>query len=421
MKLLHVISGMDPALGGVSQAIRTMIKGLAIKGCYNEVANLDVSDAPWNQSASFVTHALGPGSGPWQYSPNLIPWLLDNLTRFDVVILHGLWLYNGYALRKALCHLIAQRSALGLYKGDLPKFYIMPHGMLDPYFQRATGRRLKAWRNWIYWHFIEAAIVNKANGLLFTCETERLLARASFTTYRPQREQVIGLGVEEPPPYITAMHATFLAKCPELHGRSYLLFLSRINEKKGVELLIRAYTQARRVIATTEDLIQSKPLLSKMGIIPRMSSFPALVIAGPGLETVYGQQMQHLAADLLASSDIFFPGMLTGDAKWGAFYGCEAFVLPSHQENFGIAVVEALACSKPVLISNQVNIWHEIEATGSGIVTDDTLAGTRQLLESWSKLTNQEKQEKGTRARALYHQHFAVLPAAEKLMDILKE
>ena len=79
--------------------------------------------------------------------------------------------------------------------------------------------------------------------------------------------------------------------------------------------------------------------------------------------------------------------MLTGHAKWGAFYGAEAFILPSHQENFGIAVVEALACGKPVLISKQVNIWHEIIEGGGGLVEEDTTAGTLRLLESWQRLS----------------------------------
>jgi glycosyltransferase involved in cell wall biosynthesis len=85
--------------------------------------------------------------------------------------------------------------------------------------------------------------------------------------------------------------------------------------------------------------------------------------------------------------------MLSGEAKWGAFYGCEVFVLPSHQENFGLAIVEALACSKPVLISNQVNIWREIQDFNAGIVADDTLEGTINLLGSWVYYADWRKEE----------------------------
>lgn len=419
MKLLHVISGMDPTLGGVSQAVRTIIKGLAATGVHNEVASLDAPDAPWNQADPFVTHGLGPGRGPWQYSSQFIPWMLKNLARFDAVILHGLWLYPGYALRQALHRLPRQQPPVAAAdKSSAPRFFVMPHGMLDPYFQRAPGRKLKAWRNRAYWQFIEAAVVNEADGILFTCETERLVAREPFVPYRPKRELVVGLGVEEPPPYTSAMQEAFLAKCPELRDRPYLLFLSRIHEKKGVELLLRAYAQLAHVVTTDAPT----EWLPEKALLATLSAVPALVVAGPGLETTYGQRIHQLAAELpeLADADIFFPGMLTGDAKWGAFYGCEAFVLPSHQENFGIAIVEALACGKPALISNQVNIWREIEATGSGIVADDTLAGTQHLLKSWCDLTMPEKRARAERARIAYCNYFAVEPAAEKIASALR-
>ena len=78
---------------------------------------------------------------------------------------------------------------------------------------------------------------------------------------------------------------------------------------------------------------------------------------------------------------MLFPGMVGGKQKWAAFRGAKAFVLPSHQENFGIAVAEALACGCPVLISNKVNIWREIAEGKAGIVTDDTPEGTYLLLQ----------------------------------------
>lgn len=75
--------------------------------------------------------------------------------------------------------------------------------------------------------------------------------------------------------------------------------------------------------------------------------------------------------------------MLQGDVKWGAVHGCEEFVLPSRQENFAIAVVEALACGKPVLISDQVNIWREIAEDGAGLVGGDT-GGRGEIIEAIS-------------------------------------
>jgi glycosyltransferase involved in cell wall biosynthesis len=278
----------------------------------------------------------------------------------------------------------------------------MPHGMLDPYFQLATGRKLKAIRNWLYWRLIEHKVVSQADGLLFTCKTEMLLAREPFKPYRPKREIDVGYGIETPPVYTTTMRQSFLERCPAVANRPFILFISRIHPKKGIDILLKAYlTQSKKAKASNQDM-------------------PVLVIAGPGLESNFGQAMLQLACqDADTSSSIFFPGMLAGDAKWGAFYGCEAFILPSHQENFGIAVVEALACSKPVLISNQVNIWREIEEGGGGITAYDTLTGTEHLLHQWLELGAEDKKVMGSKAYATFERQFAVEPSALRFKEAI--
>ena len=249
----------------------------------------------------------------------------------------------------------------------------MPHGMLDPWFQRDKSRRLKAIRNSIYWWLFERRALNSADALLFTCEEELRLARTTFGGYRPKREINIGYGIAEPPVFEMQMREAFQGKCPELGNNRYLLFLGRIHPKKGVDLLIRAYAE----VLKTDKL--KTPL-------------PDLVIAGPGWETSYGRQMRQLMdaanCEILPENAprIHSVGMLEGDSKLGALFGCEAFVLPSHQENFGISVVEALACGKLVLISNKVNIWREIVEAGAGIVGDDTVEGIKNLLASWGRI-----------------------------------
>ncbi|WP_410054440.1 glycosyltransferase [Hymenobacter sp. BT188] len=407
---------MDPAHGGPSQGIRNSIPELRKLFVNTEVVCLDDPSAPFVGNDNFIVHALGPGKGPWHYSPTLVPWLLANLGRFDIVIVHGLWLYHSYAVPKAL-NIHKTRLRLNSEK-EAPKLFIMPHGMLDPYFQKASSRRLKALRNWVYWKLIERKTINESDGVLFTCQEELQLARLSFWPYKPKREINISYGIAQPPPFVPALTNAFLERCPEVKSRPYILFLSRINEKKGVDLLITAYGEALTRRLEKREWLDNKENRNPEQHLCLFSELPALVIAGPGLESPYGHAMRQLAATIPVPT-IFFPGMLTGDAKWGAFYGCEAFILPSHQENFGIAVVEALACSKPVLISNQVNIWREIEAAGAGLVADDTLEGTRSLLENWCELTESEKGVMEKRCLLTYRNHFAVEQAAVKMREAL--
>lgn len=403
MNLLRVISTMDPMSGGPCQGIRNSIPELEKLGIHNEVVCLDDPNAPFVGRDPFPIHAIGAGKGPWKYNSRLIPWLLQNLNRFDAVIIEGLWQYHSYGTAKALC-VFKNLQSKSLKKSNVPKLFIMPHGMLDPYFQRAPERKLKAIRNWFYWKMIEGKVVNNAYGLLFTCEAELLLARESFRPYSPHREINAGFGIQAPPAHAAAMTEAFLLKCPQVKNRPYILFLGRINEKKGVELLVQSYLELY-------DKLQMRSEESRIH----------LVIAGPGLETSYGQKVLRLTqSNSNASKAIFFPGMLTGDAKWGAFYGCDAFSLPSHQENFGISVAEALACGKPVLISNQVNIWKEIQAGGGGLISADTLEGTKNTLLQWEKLSPGEKSEMQRNAENTYKKNFAIGPASFQLAQALK-
>jgi glycosyltransferase involved in cell wall biosynthesis len=392
---------MDPKQGGVVQALKTMAQGLSLKSIHNEVLSLDNSESPFLLNLKLTVHAIGQGKGPWRFNNRLPSWLITNLSYFDTVILHGLWLYPNYATTVAIKKLKAQNIAT-------PKLFVMPHGMLDPYFQNAPGRKLKAFRNRIYWRLIESGVIKQAEGVLYTCEEERLLAATTFDSYTPQREYVVGLGVENPPHYAEKMTAAFLNNCPGLENSPYLLFISRIDPKKGIELLIKAYSET--LLTLSQDINN----------IPVSGIMPKLVIAGPGLNTVYGQKMQKLVVkDKALQKSILFPGMLEGDAKWGAFYGCEAFILPSHQENFGIAVVEALACSKSVLISSKINIWREIDESGAGFIAEDTQEGVSKTYDFWLQASYKQKKAISRNALYCYKKYFSVAPTTTNLLKAL--
>lgn len=384
MKILRLIASMNPKTGGPCQGIRNNIPAQEGLGVQSEIVCFDAPNAAFLLKETLKIHAIGPAKGPYAYCRNLENWLLENLLRFDVVIIHGLWLYNSYGTFRIWERFKKQNN-------KVPKLYVMPHGMLDPYFQKAKSRRLKAVRNWMFWKLIENKVIHGADGLLFTCEQEMLLARESFRPYFPKAEINIGYGVQLPPEPDANCALEFLMKCHRVAGRPYLLFLSRIHPKKGVDDLIKAYKKIRKKIQNVPDLI----------------------IAGPGMDTKFGNTMRKLAGD----DSIHFPGMLVGPAKWGAFYGCDAFILPSHQENFGIAVVEALACKKAVLITNKVNIYREIKNAGGGLVVNDSLTGINNLLEKWIEMPEREKNKMGKKAGELYRSRFGIGPAALKFQE----
>ena len=371
---------MDPEQGGPCQGIRNAVPELQKLGVMNEIVCLDNPGSGYLGNDPFQIHALGKSKNPWNYNKALIPWLLAHFHRFDAVIIHGLWQYHSHAAIKAMMSF--RKSG-----ATCPKMYVMPHGMLDPYFQKAKERRLKALRNDIYWKVFENKVVNQADGILFTCEEELILARTTFPNYKPQREINVGYGIQAPPQYQPTMREAFAEKVPQWRGKPHFIFLSRIHPKKGVDLLVKAYLRLEK----------------------ERGDVPQLIVAGPGLDEPYGKEMKELAAE---SPNILFPGMLSGDAKWGAFIESEAFVLPSHQENFGIAVVEALSCAKPVLISDKVNIWREIDKGKGGIVKNDTEMDTYRMLKQWLSLGEGEKTTMSKAAQSVYKDYFTIAQAA---------
>ena len=140
MKLLHVIGSIDPMTGGTYHVVKTYGTELIGLGIYSEVVCLDDPGEKFLIQDSFIIHALGPDIRPWAYSAKLLPWLTENLPRFDIVIVHGLWLYHSHAVWKAVRQLKdeAVNNSTGI------RFFIMPHGMLDPWFQDATGSPVKS-------------------------------------------------------------------------------------------------------------------------------------------------------------------------------------------------------------------------------------------------------------------------------------
>lgn len=384
MKILRVIASMNPEHGGPGQGIRNSIPEMKKHGVENEVVCFDAADAGYLGKDDFIIHAIGEARSPWAYNKALVPWLIENFERFDVVIIHGLWLYHGYATYKAW------KKYKKKYK-KYPKLFVMPHGMLDPYFQKAPDRKLKALRNVVYWQLIEKNIVNNVDGVLFTCEEELRLAREAFAPYKPKKELNVSYGIQPPPAFKEGMTGAFSEKVIQWNKEPFLLFLSRIHEKKGVDLLVKAYLK----------------LEGENNLLPQ------LIIAGP-LDSSYATQMQELAKP---SNNILFAGMLGGDAKWGAFYNSQAFVLPSHQENFGIAVVEALACSKPVLTTNKVNIWREIEGGNGGFIETDTEDGAYNLLKNFVSLSYNQKEEMGNNAFTVYKTNFSIEEAAKTMLQ----
>jgi glycosyltransferase involved in cell wall biosynthesis len=168
-----------------------------------------------------------------------------------------------------------------------------------------------------------------------------------------------------------------------------MLFLGRIHSKKGPDLLLRAFREVSR-------------------------RFPDLhlVMAGPDEE--------GFRAAAAPDDRVTWTGLLESpELRFGALHAADVFVLPSHSENFGLAVVEALARGLPVLISERVNIWRGIVEDGAGFAENDDLAGTTALLERWLALSDGARDRMRCKAAQCFERRFEISRATGQLMQLL--
>jgi glycosyltransferase involved in cell wall biosynthesis len=376
MRILRSIHSLNPAGGGPSEYVIQSSLALIERGHEVEVVCLDRPDAPWLQNSAVKIQALGPASRRYGYTPRFMRWLQDRHRDFDAVIVHGVWLYNSFGVWRAL-------------RNTGTPYYVFPHGMLDPWFNRAYP--LKHLKKLLYWPWAERRVLRDAAAVLFTSEEERRLAHKSFPFYECN-EVIVNYGTGAPDVDLVSAREEFLNRFPELHGQRLLVFLGRLHEKKGCELLIEAFASAR-------------------------DSTMRLVMAGPAANKSYLARLKEIAAAKQVPAS--FTGMLSGKLKWGALSATDAFILPSHQENFGIAVAEALACGTPVLISNKINIWREIDRDGAGYTDNDDLAGTTRLIERWMQTPPEQRELMRVNARKCFANRFNMDRAVESLLAVL--
>lgn len=372
---------MSPEGGGPAEVVRRLAQTAYQAGIYRtEILCMDRPGEPWlDGDPALPIHAVGPALGKYGYTPNLDRWIDGNLSRFNGVLVSGLWQYHGLAVWRRC-------------RARLP-YLVYAHGMLDPWFKSAyPGKHLK---KLLYWGMIERRVLRDASAVLFTSPMEAELAPATFPLSK-WNSFTVPNGTVKPNGDRVEQVQQFYAECPEVRGRPFLLFLGRIHKKKGCDLLVQAF--------------------ARLALMDRDTH---LVIAGPD-EQGWRRDLLSLAAAAGVADKVHFPGMLQGGAKWGAFYSAEAFVLPSHQENFGVAVVEALACGTPVLISNKVNIWREITADGVGLVEEDDLEGISRLLARWRSLTAVDRMEMAAKCQTSFQSRYHIDQAPKVIASLLR-
>jgi len=309
---------------------------------------------------------------PWVYSRQLKKELKNHLWDFDIVHIHGL-----YRFPQTIAAHYARRY-------NVP-YLVCPHGSLDPFlYNNPKNRFVKR----AYEYLIELKNLNRASAIHFTSREEKELTR--FLNLKA--ESIIipnGILTEQ---YEALPPRGRFRKKHGLDGKKIVLHLGRINFKKGLDILVQSFA----LVAKRWDDVH-------------------LVIAGPDNEG-YGEKVKWWLKEENIFDRATFTGMLLGEDKLAAFGDADIFVLPSYTENFGIAVVEAMTCELPVVISDKVNIWREVEEGGAGMVGP---CDANRFAEMISKLVEDAEMAKqmGSNGKALVKKRFQLSSAAVSLEE----
>jgi glycosyltransferase involved in cell wall biosynthesis len=392
MRILHVIGTMTPEHGGPDVAVFELARelaaagesvsiwttNLATRGDFRFPLGRQTLDVPTGRTLvrEGVEIRYFPGTWPsrWRASWPMARALQRGVTEFDLVHIHTLYSFPTLA---------ASRACL---RAGVP-YLLRPHGMLDPYL-----RRRRRWRKLVYESLIERRTLEGAAAIHFTTREEMRLT-APLGLRAPGIVVPLGVRPEEyarlPEP------GAFRAAHPEIGDRRIVLYLGRLNFKKGLDLLARAFGNLLR---RRDDL--------------------HLVLAGPDQEG-FGRRVRRWLDEAGALGHATFSGMLRGEAKLAALAAADVWALPSYTENFGLAVVEAIAAGVPVVISDQVNIWPEIAAARAGVVVR---CDAGELAAALERVLDNPEEARGMagRGRELVQRRFAWPRVAAEMLAVYR-
>lgn len=357
MTILHYIPSLDRSSGGTAAYLQLLATELG------KMADLHIATHP-SENPVLIIHADVHDISPSIFGSMQRDWrnLLDVL-RPDIVHINCCWMPQC-----ALAQRVAQQAGY--------KVVLTPHGMLEPWIIARHYWTRKVPALWLY----QRKAVKKADYLHATAESEKNnLLKLGYNS----KIAVIPNGIE--------VENISMKKSWKRTGK--ILFLSRIHVKKGLDFLIEA-------VAALKDRMQGYEVW----------------IAGEG-EQSYIEELKRLAGHLGIKRQVRFLGGVYGDRKWQILREADLFVLPTHSENFGIVVAEALACGTPV-ITTQGTPWQELESWHCGWWTKVGTTPMAQALAAFLPKSDSELETMGRNGRRLVEEKYSSRKMAEEMLKL---
>jgi glycosyltransferase involved in cell wall biosynthesis len=343
VKILHFVTSLNPNAGGTVRAFVDLVNGLAALGHTVSVVAADSSATPpgWLEN----THSLKLLSvGKPRFFGLAIPRgaqdiLIREMQSVDVLHVHGVWSYT---------NILVCRLAARLRK----PFVISLHGMLDDWPMGQSRLRKRMFLTLLGNKWLSAAA-----RIHVTAQLELEQSGKWF----PERLGVVIPNLLDMTPFrcfpdVRIIEPYFHRLAP---NRARVLFLSRLHPKKGLEILLRASALLK---------FRGKPV--------------SIIVAGEGTAE-YCRALNSLTRELgLGDDEVVFLGSVTGDPKLALYRSCDVFALPTHHENFGYVLVEALACGLCLVTTRAVAIAMELHSTGAALLADATPEGFAEAIDA---------------------------------------
>ena len=377
--VLHVISSLNPKDGGPPSGLKSLVPALNNLGYSNEVACLDNIDSAWLNDYKFQVHALGPSYLNYKLSCEANRWFENNIEKYTFVIIHGIWQYHS-VLSQLFC------------KKFKKNYFIFSHGMLDPWFK--SKHPFKHIKKKIYWNFFERKVFVNAKSLLYTSQREGELAAQTFPELQSLKSINVGYGISDLNKNPEELKSNFFRTYPFLKNKNIFLFTGRITRKKGLDVLIPSFI----------NVFKNDPNST-------------LVIIGPDNENLMPGLMKNASNQM----NIHYLGWVQEDIKMGAYASAAIFVLPSHSENWGAVIAEALMFSLPVITTRHINTYELIERYRCGLIADANRRSLTNEFINWVNLPNERKIKMQLRARECFENSFEVIGFAKRLMKLLND
>jgi glycosyltransferase involved in cell wall biosynthesis len=295
----------------------------------------------------------------------LLFWLLKNKNKYDIFIIHGLWHF-----KNLLARLIIKK-----------KYYVFLHGSLNPYEKKSFFKNIK---KKIYWYFVERKNLIYSKGLLFTSAQEKVISNNTFVKTNNLKKILTDYAITIQKYNKSFDSNIFFKTYPFLKNKEYYLFLGRLDAKKGCDILIRSIHSLKN----------------------KFKSY--LVIAGD-YDNDIGKELKKLVSILDLEKRVYFCGHIDKNIKSGALVNSKAMVLCSHDENYGISLIESLAYQKPVLTTYKVATYKKILAYEAGYVSRDDTKSFAKILNKFENLNLKRRKEMSKNAFNCFNENFNFL------------